>query len=84
MSDLYVLRSTPTGYRITKLDDDLTMTTVYEMVHNRYGVQCSCFQANKPTCRHRKMVELFVARKRVDKGWFYDYDTGRWLKPVKC
>lgn len=82
-SELYSVRSTPRGYRMVKFDSLLNVQAVYEM--RRYGLRvgCACFQANKDTCRHRAMVALFVEKKAVDSGRFYDYEQGKWLPAVK-
>ena len=82
MPDLYGLRTTPQGYRIVKFDDLLNVLTTYELTQKRGYVSCQCFQASKETCRHRTMVRIFDHLNRADKGWFYEYDTGKWHKPI--
>ncbi len=82
MGELYGLRTTPQGYRIVKFDEDFNAIAIYEMKLWRGRVDCACFQANKSTCRHREMVTLFNQHNRADKGWFYRYDTGKWLSPL--
>lgn len=80
--ELYGLRTTSQGYRIVKFDGDLNIIAIYELTLRRGYVSCQCFQANKSTCRHRQMIEIFTQQSRADKGWFYAYDTGEWLKPL--
>lgn len=82
MREFYGLRTTPQGYRICKFDDLLNVLTVYELTQRRGWISCPCFQGGKSTCRHREMVSIFMQCNRIDKGWFYEYNTGQWLKPL--
>jgi hypothetical protein len=67
---------------MVKFDEGLNVLTVYELTIRRGWISCQCFRANRETCRHRQMIALFVQHDRVDKGWFYDYGSGEWLKPL--
>lgn len=73
---LYNLRTTETGYRITKFDSDLNISSSY----NVSMIACECPQGHKPTCRHRKMLPLMLDR--VDTAWFWHYDEAVWKDPT--
>lgn len=79
---LYSMRSTHSGYRIVKFDDLLNVEAVYEMQAIEGETACSCFQAKRPTCRHRKMFEVFYLNGKIDTGWFLDYDNQEWIAPL--
>lgn len=81
-AELYTVRSLPNGFRMVKFDDLLNVLAVYELKQRRV-VHCECFRANTHTCRHREMLEMFKVKKRVNKGWFYNYTTGKWVAPIK-
>ena len=80
MTSLYSLRSLPAAseWIITKFDGDYNVESVYAVS----ATGCSCPQSHKPTCRHRKMLPLFLSLKHVDDGWFLDWDTRLWRKPL--
>lgn len=65
-------------FRITKFDDDLNVDTSY--ITSVSG--CECPQSHKPTCRHRKMLPLFLERQRQDSPWFLCFDNMMWVDPV--
>jgi len=72
---LYSLRSSDSGYQITKFDDDLNPEATYTVSLS----ECDCPAGVRPTCRHRKMLGVMVDR--CDSAWFYNYDTGEWHDP---
>ena len=82
MTSLYSLRRagdlsvkvTCEGFRITKFDADYNIESTYEL--DETG--CTCPQGHKATCRHRKMLPLFLDLHHVDDGWFLDWDTRLW------
>jgi hypothetical protein len=80
---IYSVKSTPQGYRMVKFDADLNVEAVYEMRQTRRTVHCPCFRGNGASCRHREMLQLFLAQKAVNTGKFYDYDGKRWLPAVR-
>src|SRR5712692_5314182 len=85
---LYSLRTLPSGYAITKFDDDLEVQSTYVMTRQEIPgraigmIRCSCPASGRPTCRHREMVPLFILTNRVDTGWFYDHDAMKWYPPI--
>lgn len=80
MTSLYSLRTTPSGHRITKFDENLNVESSYD-IHTIDGVlHCNCPQQAKPTCRHRKMFNEVLAH--VDSNWLYNYDKHEWRQFV--
>ena len=71
---LYNIKSTSSGYRITKFDNDLNPESSYLVSLS----ECECPQGSRPTCRHRKMLPGFIDKWRVDTNWFYDYERQSW------
>ena len=61
-------------YQINKFDDDLNVESSYEVSDE----ECSCPQGHKPTCRHRKMLAIFLAAQAIDTDKFYNYGTHQW------
>lgn len=84
MTALYSCRSNPgsypPAYTFEKFDRDLNVQEVYET--SREG--CSCPAGHRPKCKHRTMVPIFVTAKHVDDGWFLDWDTRLWQRPIAC
>ena len=80
MSNLYSARGDygPGQYRLTKFDRDYNP----EVTYNTSRSECDCPAGARPTCKHRKMVELFLAAKHIDDGWFLDWDTRMWRRPL--
>ena len=80
MTSLYSLRSTPKEgeYIVMKFDPDYEVESVYALSASL----CVCPAGHRPTCRHRKMLPLFLAHHHVDDGWFLDWDTRLWRKPL--
>ena len=80
MTSLYSLRSTPKegDYIVMKFDPDYEVESVYALSAG----ECMCPAGHKPKCRHRTMLPLFLAHHHVDDGWFLDWDTRLWRKPL--
>lgn len=80
------------SYRVVKFDEhfdvERTPSNGYAIYNiHRYGLtspwRCTCPRAQKsPLCRHRDIVTLFINEKKVDSGWFYDFDKQAWERPV--
>ena len=69
----------PAGdWMISKFDLDLNPLAAYHVSHK----ECDCPRGNKPTCRHRKMLRVFIDAGHVNDGWFLDYETRTWTKPI--
>lgn len=77
---LYNLKTASKGsihtYVITKFDNDFNIESSYEVSYN----VCTCPQSNRPTCRHRKMLPLFLATERIDTNWFLNFETKDWTQ----
>jgi hypothetical protein len=77
MTTLYSIYQRSGEYHIAKFDADLNCSSCYILSNGT----CDCPQGHKPTCRHRKMLPLFLKEKHIGDGWFLDYDTKLWRKP---
>lgn len=64
------------GYIITKFDDDFNVESSYRVTVEA----CECPAGVRDTCRHRKMLPIFIATEHIDDNWFYNYDTHGWHK----
>lgn len=80
---LYVCRRVRTGYRVVKFDYDVNVMAVYEIEARRGYYNCPCPASRTFTCRHREMVEIFEDAGAVDRGRFYEYETGQWRRPLR-
>jgi hypothetical protein len=69
---------TPGEYIIQKFDPDYRCESVYALSE----VTCMCPQGHKPTCRHRKMLAEFLRLEHIGDGWFMEWDTRLWRRPV--
>jgi hypothetical protein len=80
MTSLYSLRSAsdPGQFTITKFDHDFNPQETYALSRG----ECDCPAGPKPTCRHRKMLPLFLEKGHLNDGWFLDWDTRMWRKPL--
>ena len=80
MTSLYSLRSTPVKgeFLITKFDRDYNPEVTYALTRS----ECSCPRSHKTGCRHRTMLPLFQQTNRINDGWFLDFDTRLWRKPL--
>ena len=70
-------------YRITKFDDGLVPFQHHDGSLSSYTctkADCDCPQGHKPTCRHRKMLPLFIEQEHVDDNYFFIWDTHQWFK----
>ena len=77
---LYTLHETPTPgeFIIQKFDTDYTCESVYACTLR----ECQCPQGHKDRCRHRTMLPLFLKFGHIGDGWFLEWDTRQWRKPV--
>ncbi len=79
MTALYACRSlNPAEYSMTKFDADFNVQSSYTLTQEG----CDCPQGHKPTCRHRKMLPAFAKEGHINDGWFLDWDTRQWRKPI--
>lgn len=80
---LYNLRRTGPGYTMVKWDNLLNIEAIYELSPLDGGrLACNCPAGPRPTCKHRKMVPLFIAHHAVDTQRFYDYEHQFWQEPI--
>jgi hypothetical protein len=79
--DLYTLHSTPAEgeFIIQKFDTNYICQSVYAMT----STTCMCPQGAKPTCRHRKMFPLFLKFGHIGDGWFLEWNTRMWRRPLQ-
>jgi hypothetical protein len=78
MTTLYNLRLIgPESYQITRFDAGHNVEARY--VLNRDA--CECPAGTRSTCRHRKMLGIFLEAGHIADGWFLDWDTRLWWKP---
>lgn len=77
---LYNLKTTPENtYCITKFDSDLEVESSYDVSLE----DCTCPQGERDKrCRHQKMLPMFLILDRVDCGYFLDFDTKTWHRPL--
>lgn len=83
---LYNLRSTATGFRIAKFDEFMDVEAVYNLTPTGKVGQpfaCDCPASQRPSCKHRKMVNRFVLANKQDTDEFYCYETQTWHRPIK-
>jgi hypothetical protein len=80
MTALYSLRSTPAAdeFMIQRFDEDFLCESVYAVS----TTLCTCPAGTRSTCRHRKMLPLFLAAGHIDDGWFLEWDTRLWRGPI--
>ena len=78
--DLYTLHSTPVDgeFIIQKFDTDYTCQSVYACT----TTTCMCPQGQKPRCRHRTMLPMFLKHNHIGDGWFLEWNTRLWRPPV--
>lgn len=76
---LYNIKSSNRGYEIAKFDLDLNVEATYSVSLG----ECDCPAGEKHTCRHRKMLPMFLELDRVDSPYFLDFDTKTWHKPLE-
>jgi len=80
MMSLYTLHSSPTDgeFIIQKFDTDYHCESVYALTQS----ECQCPQGNKPKCRHRTMLPMFLKFGHIGDGWFLEWDTRLWRRPL--
>lgn len=73
---LYNIKTRDSTFVCTKFDDDLNpiVGSSYEVSE----VACTCPAGQRPTCRHRHMLDIFTTQGAVDQPAFYNYDAGAW------
>jgi hypothetical protein len=90
MTVLYNLRRSAFGYLLAKFDDDFNVAAVYELTKARdssgriinrdYAWSCTCPAGPRPSCRHRKMLQIMASK--ADTENFYCYETQTWHQPI--
>jgi hypothetical protein len=79
--NLYSIKTTDRGWRVTKFDRDLNVTACYRLTEKG---QCDCPQAlnRHQACRHQAILKQFQQTKRLDSDWMLDFDRQEWLQPL--
>ena len=72
-------------YRVVKFDIHHNVEEIYDIY--RAGMfgrwYCSCTGSSRyGHCKHSTIVTLFVESKRINKGWFYNFDLEVWERPL--
>lgn len=77
---LYTLHETaaPGEFIIQKFDSDYRCESVYACSLTT----CMCPQGHKDRCRHRTMLPLFLKFGHIGDGWFLEWDTRQWRRPI--
>ncbi len=80
MISLYTLHETPQSgeFIIQKFDTDYHCESVYACTLTT----CMCPQGHRDRCRHRTMLPLFLKFGHIGDGWFLEWETRLWRKPV--
>ena len=80
--ELYTVRTVTNcdnSFFVEKFDSVLLLPTGHyflQRVSKRFN--CDCPAGNRPVCRHRELVEIFIDTESMDSGKLYDYDKKRW------
>jgi hypothetical protein len=69
----------PDTFLFTKFDSDLNI--VNDSVYLTSETECTCPAGARPSCRHRQMLQSFLATQRIDTDWFFNHDSGEWSQP---
>lgn len=82
-NELYQIHKvTEHQFKCLKFDMDFTPKGGYEISIVKKRMECSCYASNRPTCRHRQMLALSLKEKKINGGWYYDFDRGEWHSPA--
>ena len=71
---LYNCHTIGGAYHMTKFDENMDIESTYELTLT----ECGCPAGARNTCRHRKMLPLFLANDAIDTNKFYCYETHQW------
>lgn len=91
MPILYSLRRHPDGFMIAKFDVDFNVAAIYHLKVKETSpltralptnLICECPAGPRLSCKHRKMVPIFVAANAIDSSKFYCYETQTWHQPI--
>lgn len=74
MTILYNCHTDGTEFRITKFNDG-EVESSYLCSHD----ECQCPAGHRPTCRHRMMLPMFIARDAINTWWFLDFKRKGWV-----
>lgn len=79
-TELYTCRDSASHgtYVFTKLDSDFDLLGRYSTSAH----ECDCPRGSKHTCRHREMLKWFLRDKHIGDGWFLDWSTRLWRRPI--
>jgi hypothetical protein len=75
----------PNSWVVYKLEKDFEPAGQYSVSRtiiqgtDKVWFNCDCYAGNKPTCRHRAMVELFLERGLIDSGAIYQFDKQQFI-----
>src|SRR5258708_37123932 len=82
----YTVRIEDRHYAVIKFDDLFFLERVHEIYRHPtkdWAYICITRVDTCPlNCRHKIILSLFKQNDKIDKGWFYDYDTQEWMMPI--
>jgi hypothetical protein len=61
-------------YIMTKFDKHFEVESSYLVSKG----ECACPAGRLPTCRHRQMLLLFMAKKHIGDGFLLNHETNTW------
>lgn len=74
MSILYNCHTDGTEWRITKFNDGEVESSYLCSI-----TECQCPAGQRPSCRHRLMLPMFISRGAVNSFWFLDFERKGWV-----
>lgn len=80
---LYTVRRTSDRFCVVKFDFLFNVERVLNVTRNRRRIlYCDCERHNEFKCKHRRLVLMFEEHRKVNKGWFYNWDDHSWEPPL--
>lgn len=80
---IYSIKSTRTGYRVAKFDENYDVLAIYNLHRDRQGhLTCDCPSQKKP-CKHQlNLLPAFLTKKAVDSLLVLDGERGFVRNPM--
>lgn len=83
---LYNIRQTHEYvYRIVKFDGWFNVVKEYYIYREgrHDSLKCTCPRGLRGGCRHTIVLDIFLKVNRINTGWFYEYETQSWERPIQ-
>jgi len=74
-----VMSGTTENWDVVKMERDFEHVETYRI--SKHVNVCSCFAGNKPTCRHRLLLAMYLKEDAIDSRRAYDFDKDKWIDP---